>query len=49
MKTYLVKLDIAFLESHEVEANTKEEAIEIACRESDYRGSIDGVFEVEEL
>lgn len=49
MKTYIVKLDIAFLDEHEIEAETKDQAIQIAERESDYRGSIAGVFEVEEV
>ena len=48
MTTYIVKLDIAFLDAHEIEAESKEEAIEKAMVDSDYRGSITGVFEVEE-
>lgn len=49
MSKYQVQLDIVFLEYHEVEADTEAEAVEIAERESDYKGSIAGVFGVEEL
>lgn len=46
--TYLVKLDIAFLEDVEVDADSEQDAIEKAYTASDYRGSILGVFEVEQ-
>ena len=49
MGSYLVILDICFLEDIEVEADSEREAIEIAYRDSNYRGSIDGVFEVKQL
>ena len=46
---YLVKLDIAFIDDVEVEASSEQEAIEKAYTDTNYRGSIAGVFQVEDL
>lgn len=49
MGEYIVKLDIAFIDTVEVDADSEQEAIDKAMIATDYRGSIAGVFEVEKV